>query len=57
MFTYSLKQQLGRGLKSDSAPLKLPGGGKTGEGGGGLNCNELMIHAADMMALKSEGCL
>lgn len=56
MFTYSLKQQLGRGLKSDSAPLKLPGGGKTGEGGG-LNCNELMIHAADMMALKSEGCL
>lgn len=62
MFTYSLKQQLGRGLKSDSAPLK-PSGGKElgGRGLRGLNWNGLMIHAPDMMnvsagmALKSEG--
>lgn len=59
MFTYSLKQQLGRGLKSDSAPLKLPGGKETGGLGGGLNW--LMIHTADIInvsagtALKSEG--
>lgn len=57
VFTYSLKQQLGRGLKSDSAPLELPGEKKK------KKWIELMIHAADMMivsagmALNSEGCV
>lgn len=47
MFTYSLKQQLGRGLKSDSTPLKLPRGKELEEGG--LNLSGIVIHAADTM--------
>lgn len=47
VFTYSLKQQLGRGLKSDSTPPKLPGGKELEEGG--LNLSGIVIHATDTM--------